>query len=164
MGADGSDTLNGGLGADDINGGAGNGDTTTYAGRDTAVNVNLGVANGDGEAGENDNVMPNVERVTGTDFNDTIIGEAAAGPSQPNIFNGGNGNDTVRGGDGNDTVNGGGGDDTVVGNGGQDSLVGGAGNDAVNGGGDGAKDNLNCGTGTDTHTADAIDVVGASCE
>ncbi len=131
------------------------------------MNVNLGVANGDGEAGENDNVHPNVERVTGTNFNDTIIGEAGAGPSQPNIFNGGNGNDTLRGGDGNDTVNGGDGDDTVVGNGGQDSLVGGSGADAVHGDvGEAtvAKDNLNCGTGVDTHTADPIDVVGASCE
>ena len=111
--------------------------------------------------------MPNVERVTGTNFNDTIIGEAGAGPSQPNIFNGGNGNDNLRGGDGNDTVNGGGGDDTVVGNVGKDSLVGGS---------RGRqrerwrarrlprKDNLNCGTGTDTYTADALDVVGASCE
>jgi Ca2+-binding RTX toxin-like protein len=177
-GQDGNDILNGGagsdtltgdtaagpFGADTINGGTGGGDTTSYAGRPAAVNVNLGVAGNDGQAGENDDVQPDVERVTGTSFNDTIIGEAAAGPSQPNIFNGGNGNDTVRGGDGNDTVNGGGGDDTVVGNAGQDSLVGGSGNDAVNAAGDGFKDNLNCGTGTDTHTADAIDFVGASCE
>jgi Ca2+-binding RTX toxin-like protein len=166
-GGSGSDTLNGGLGADDINGGAGGGDTTTYAGRDSGVSVNLGVANGDGEAGENDNVTPSVERVTGTNFDDTIIGEAGAGPSQPNIFNGGLGNDTLRGGDGNDTVNGGAGNDTVVGNAGKDSLVGGSGNDSLNGvAGEASptKDSLNCGTGVDTHIANAIDFVGASCE
>ena len=86
----------------------------------------VGGAN-DGEAGEGDNVHLSVERVTGTNFNDTIVGEAGAGPSQPNIFNGGNGDDTLRGGDGNDTVNGGAGDDLVQGNAGRDSLVGGSG-------------------------------------
>ena len=104
--------------------------------------------------------------MTGTNFNDTIIGEAAAGPSQPNIFNGGNGDDTLRGGDGNDTVNGGAGDDLVQGNAGRDSLVGGSGADAVHGAtGEAvpAKDSLNCGTGVDTFNADAIDFVGASC-
>jgi Ca2+-binding RTX toxin-like protein len=165
------DTADGPFGADIINGGTGGGDTTSYAGRPAAVDVRLGIPGGDGQAGENDDVQPDVERVTGTSFDDTIIGETTAGPSQPNIFNGGNGADLLRGGDGNDTVNGGDGADTVIGNFGQDSLVGGSGNDDVRGADlnpptrpNGYKDNLNCGTGVDTHTNDSLDFVGASCE
>jgi Ca2+-binding RTX toxin-like protein len=167
-GGAGSDTLNGGAGADDIDGGTGGGDTTTYAGRASFVFVNVdpGHVGGDGEVGENDNVRSNVERVTGTNFNDTIIGEVGPTGTNPNIWNGGNGDDTLRGGDGNDTVNGGAGDDLVQGNAGRDSLVGGSGADAVHGAtGEAvpAKDSLNCGTGVDTFNADPIDFVGASC-
>jgi Ca2+-binding RTX toxin-like protein len=180
FGAGGADTLtgdtaNGPFGADLINGGAGGGDTTSYAGRPAAVLVNVdpGHVGGDGQIAinENDDVKASVERVTGTSFADTIIGEIGVGSSQPNIFNGGAGPDTLRGGDGNDTVNGGDGADLVVGNLGTDSLVGGEGNDDLRGAPDtdaahplGYKDNLNCGTGTDTNVHDTKDFVAASCE
>jgi Ca2+-binding RTX toxin-like protein len=169
------DTANGPFGADLINGGAGGGDTTSYAGRPAAVLVNVdpGHVGGDGQIGigENDDVKASVERITGTEFADTITGEIGVGSSQPNIFNGGAGPDTLRGGDGNDTVNGGDGADLVVGNLGTDSLVGGEGNDDLRGAPDtdaahplGYKDNLNCGPGTDTNVHDTKDFVGASCE
>jgi Ca2+-binding RTX toxin-like protein len=171
IGGSGSDTLNGGVGGDDINGGAGGGDTTTYAGRATGVTVDIDNAANDGEAGENDNVRASVERITGTSHDDFIRGEVGALVSNPNIFNGGDGNDFLRGGDGNDTVNGGDGNDIVIGNFGQDSLVGGSGADDVRGADLnpptkplGYKDNLNCGTGVDIHTNDTLDVVGSSCE
>jgi Ca2+-binding RTX toxin-like protein len=170
-GGAGSDTLNGALGADDLNGGAGGGDVTTYAGRSSAVNVNVNNPDGDGQAGENDNVRASVEIITGTAFDDTLIGESGPPVSNPNTLNGGGGDDTLNGGDGNDTVNGGVGIDTVVGGKGRDSIVGGSGGDtlkALDPPGTPAtqlRDLVNCGTGVDNvFNKDPVDVIAANCE
>jgi len=81
---------------------------------------------------------------------------------------GGSGNDKVFGGDGADTATGGSGDDTVSGGLGGDTLKGGIGNDEIEGrdgddtllaSGDGERDEVKCGDGTDVAEVDLNDVV-----
>jgi Ca2+-binding RTX toxin-like protein len=107
-GGPGNDMLDGGGGADTISGGPGL-DTVDYSSRSNAVTVSLdGVAN-DGEAGEGDNVMGDVENITGGSGDDVLIGN-----EQDNVLNGGPGNDTLDGGLGADRMIGGPGNDTVT--------------------------------------------------
>jgi Ca2+-binding RTX toxin-like protein len=125
-------------GADSYNGGAGS-DFIAYSSRSAPVSVSLdGVAN-DGEAGEQDNVMPDIESVDGGQAGDVLTGDAA-----DNSLLGEDGNDTIGGGDGADQLNGGRGNDVVNGDGGNDELSGSTGTDKLNGG-----------TGDDTFTTDA---------
>lgn len=72
-----------------------------------------------------------IERVIGTEYDDTIIGN-----SRNNVIWGNGGNDGIDGGTGNDTLLGGDGNDTLWGGAGTsgDSLDGGAGNDKMGGG------------------------------
>jgi Ca2+-binding RTX toxin-like protein len=148
-------------GADTYVGGTGN-DRLCYSDRTAGVNVSLdGVAN-DGQPGENDNVGGDIEEIDGTGSNDTLIGNEL-----PNILNGGGGDDTIDGGGGNDTLYGSSGNDTVTGGAGQDTIYG----DSMLCGGtcdvgddtiyarDGEIDNVICGAGTDSVTADASDAV-----
>ena len=72
------------------------------------------------------------------------------------------GPDTVAGGAHDDSLHGGTGDDTLNGNGGGDVLNGGAGNDTIQAR-DGLVDRIDCGDGTDTVVADAVDSV-VNCE
>lgn len=125
-GMGGDDLLNGGSGADRTSGGAG-ADTATYAGRAAAVIVRIdGVAN-DGQAGEGDNVLPDVENLIGGNGNDTLVGSAAN-----NKIAGGFGNDTIRGLGGHDKMNGEGGNDTIfAADGLADTIDGGAGFDVA---------------------------------
>jgi len=103
-------------GADVITGGAGT-DTISYASRTARVVVSLdGLAN-DGEPGELDKVMLDVENVIGGAGDDTITGSAA-----DNVLDGGPGNDTIAGGAGNDTLRGGPGDDVLRGDAGDDTF------------------------------------------
>ena len=99
------DLLAGGPGNDTIDGGDGN-DTVTYASSAGPVNANLatGVGSGDG-----DDVLRNLENVTGSAFDDVITGNEVG-----NILIGGAGNDTITGGAGIDTVRGGAGDDLSI--------------------------------------------------
>ena len=150
-GGPGNDTLNGGGGPDTLVGGPGL-DTADYSDRSAPVNVNLASPGGDGEAGENDDVSGDVERVIGGSGDDTLTGNGGAnnllgGPGNDTL-EGGGGFDFLSGGPGNDTLSGG--DDTDVLNGdeGNDNLSGDAGNDTLNGGpGD---DQLDGGPGADT--------------
>ncbi|WP_434623080.1 tandem-95 repeat protein [Azospirillum sp. B2RO_4] len=103
-GAD-SDLLAGGLGNDTIDGGAGN-DTVTYADSATAVNANLATGVGTGEGND---VLRNLENVTGSAFDDVITGNSGG-----NVLLGGGGNDTITGGAGRDTIHGGAGDDLSI--------------------------------------------------
>ncbi|MCM8736710.1 tandem-95 repeat protein, partial [Azospirillum sp. A1-3] len=100
-----NDLLAGGLGNDTIDGGAGN-DTVTYADSATAVNANLATEVGTGEGND---VLRNLENVTGSAFDDTITGNSGA-----NILQGGGGKDTITGGAGTDTIRGGAGDDLSI--------------------------------------------------
>jgi Ca2+-binding RTX toxin-like protein len=183
-GGDGTDVLSGGGGADLLVGGAGGDvmsggggfDTVTYADRAAPVAVGIDDAGADGEAGENDDVRSDVERVIGGSAADTLAGSAAAnalegGPGD-DVLDGGGGADALAGGVGVDTVsyagraapvtvrlNGladdgevGEGDnvlaEVVVGGAGADTLAGGAGGDVLVG--NGGDDLLDGGPGTDT--------------
>lgn len=128
LGGDGADTLTGGLGADAMNGGAGV-DTVNYAAATSFVRVNVVTGGYGGEAvGDS---YTDIERYTGSDFNDAIIGSNA----NETLF-GGDGNDLLSGGGGVDRIFGQGGDDDMRGAGGNDRLYGSEGADAMNGGAD----------------------------
>ena len=134
LGRDGNDTLDGGSGPDVMDGGDGT-DTVSYEGRPGKVTVTLdGVAN-DGEAGEGDNVMPNVENIVGGSKGDDLVGDNSA-----------------------NTIEGAAGEDFINGNAGRDDLVGGNAPDLI-WARDGARDHINCGDDGDIAIADHDDVV-----
>ncbi len=91
----GNDTLVGGPGNDKLDGGSGI-DTAKFNGVPAAVNVDLakGTATGQGT-----DTLVNIENVIGSNFDDTIAGDASR-----NTIDGGLGNDTLDGRDGTDTV------------------------------------------------------------
>ncbi|WP_052448226.1 T1SS-143 repeat domain-containing protein [Aeromonas rivuli] len=108
-----------------------------YSGSLSGINLTLGSSQG---------------HAIGSDYNDTIIGNAV-----DNIISGGGGNDNLSGlggkdllagGDGNDTLSGGDGDDNLSGGSGTDILDGGIGNDTLIGGL--GADTLTGGAGHDT--------------
>ncbi len=156
FGQDGDDLLAGGTGADVLSGGEGN-DTATYAGRSNPISVTLDDGANDGETGEGDNVLDDVENVIGGGGANTLTGDGAA-----NTLIGGPGNDTLNGLGGDDTLTGADGDDTIAGGSGDDTIDGGAGNDTI----DGASgiDAITCGPGDDTVIASALAIVAADCE
>jgi Ca2+-binding RTX toxin-like protein len=119
----GNDTLSGGLGNDTLDGGAGS-DTANFEGALNDVNVYLkftGRQTGDGV-----DTLIGIENLTGSDFNDRLIGDAG-----DNIFVGGAGNDIIKGKGGTDQFFGGDGNDTMRGDVGDDILYGGAGVDIL---------------------------------
>ncbi|HEX8916358.1 MAG TPA: C2 family cysteine protease [Humisphaera sp.] len=161
-GGDGVDGLNGGAGddteygdndadlfyankdrgADNLFGGAG-ADWVTYldvgpAASGGGVTVSLDDWANDGHQGEGDNVHSDVENVTGTQFNDVIVGSSYANQLQgyggDDVIDGKWGDDYLDGGYGNDTLKGGVGNDTLMGQKGDDALYGGSGANVVNGG------------------------------
>jgi Ca2+-binding RTX toxin-like protein len=107
-GTGGNNLLQGGLGNDTLDGGTGT-DTASYAGATAGVTVTLaapGVAQNTLNAGTD--TLTSIENLLGSDFNDTLTGDAGA-----NKLEGGLGNDTLNGGLGNDTLDGGTGTDTA---------------------------------------------------
>jgi Ca2+-binding RTX toxin-like protein len=105
-GGDGDDILIGGAGADTLIGGAGN-DTASYETAGTGVTASLyRPADNTGDA-EGD-TYSSIENLTGSRFNDTLVGNADA-----NVLNGGAGDDLLIGYGGGDTYIGGAGTDTV---------------------------------------------------
>ncbi|QDT09622.1 Bifunctional hemolysin/adenylate cyclase precursor [Planctomycetes bacterium K23_9] len=117
-GGQGDDVLEGGIGSDVIRGGEGI-DTATYVSGNGWVKASLsdplfneGAAIGD--------TLEDIENLSGTDFNDTLEGDASA-----NILSGGLGRDELRGF---------GGDDLLLGGDGEDKLIGGLGADDLRGG------------------------------
>jgi Ca2+-binding RTX toxin-like protein len=114
-GGGGNETIVGGAGNDTIDGGGGD-DTLTYAGAATGVVVRLnhGDVPNDGFGGTD--TITGVQNITGTAFNDIIIGEVGA-----NTLTGGGGYDVLVGLDGNDVL--------VGGSGAANELYGGTGND-----------------------------------
>ena len=140
--------------------GGGGGDSISYFVRGTApLNVILdGVAN-DGRVGsEFDNVMPDVENVTGSRGPNVITGTGAGnsldGSDGNDTINGGPGFDSLSGGDGTDIINGGDDDDSMGGGAGADQLNGENGDDFLNGGTEG--DSLSGGQGGDFIFSDAV--------
>ncbi len=100
--------LVGGEGADVLDGGDGETDTADYSGSSAGVNVNLFTGLGFQGDAQGD-VLSNIEFLQGTEFNDTLIGNAS-----DNEIRGGDGVDFLRGGRGMDTVYGGAGNDVII--------------------------------------------------
>lgn len=88
-------------------------------------------------------IFYSIENLSGSNFNDTLIGTTGA-----NILWGESGNDTLDGGTGNDILYGGAGDDTLLGGANNDTLYGDDGDDQLDGGT--GNDNLIGGAGNDT--------------
>jgi Ca2+-binding RTX toxin-like protein len=146
LGGAGDDTINGAFGGDVMSGGDGT-DTVTYVTHTAPVVVTMGDGRAnDGQAGEGDDVRPDVEILEGGSGADLITGNA--------------GNNTLLGGAGDDTLFGGAGDDVLMGQGGADLLMGEGGNDvffAVDGG---TRDRINGGRGYDFAEGDfEVDVL-----
>ncbi len=117
-GGDGDDTLSGRAGNDELDGGAGT-DTADYADKVSVVSVVLNTAtnatvNVNGVA---EDVIRNIENITGGSASDILTGDSAA-----NTLNGGLGGDTLAGDAG---------DDLLIGGGGTDALNGGIGSDTA---------------------------------
>lgn len=156
-----------GLGGDDwIDGRVGDGDWVEYNSSPDAVKVDLGYAAGYGRAwgAEGNDTLVNIERVRGSEYNDTIYGDGnnnvIAGRTGDDIMNAGGGDQDIAdysgtvdqsvyvdlstgrssGYFGNDTLIGFEGivapmaNDTLVGDGGDNFLFGGYGNDSIVGG------------------------------
>jgi Ca2+-binding RTX toxin-like protein len=105
-GAD-NDVLDGGQGDDQLAGGEGS-DTASYGSAAGAVTVDLSLIGAQSTGGAGTDILNNVENLAGSDYNDTLLGNADA-----NALNGGGGDDTLAGGLGDDTLTGGSGTDTA---------------------------------------------------
>ncbi len=88
---DGNDTIHAGAGADQIDGGTGT-NTVVYDLSNEGVTVDLGTGKGSGGFAQGD-TYANIQNVTGSAFNDTLIGDA-----HDNVFDGGAGADHIDGG------------------------------------------------------------------
>ncbi len=161
FGGGGDDVITGGLGADILNGGAGV-DTVDYSTSIAGINVSLTQEYGFDGSGARDS-LAGFENVNGSNFNDTIVGNAGEntiyGNGGVDILYGSYGDDTIYGGEGNDTLFGdiqiatvNDGNDTLFGGAGNDTLIGFGGDDVLNGG-EGV-DNLWGGSGADTFVFD----------
>ena len=124
FGLGGNDTIKGGGGADAIDGGN-NTDTVDYTDSGTGVIVDLVAGAGYNGTAEGD-TYTNIENVTGSAGDDTLIGDDGA-----NVLRGYAGDDTLKGGGGADTLAGGNDDDLLKGGGGADTLNGGSGIDTA---------------------------------
>ncbi|WP_317277433.1 hypothetical protein [Kordiimonas aestuarii] len=124
LGGAGNDFLIGGDGNDSMDGGAGE-DSVSYKKSNSGVSVDLAGGTASGDIAQGDTLAA-IENVIGSDYNDTLTGNAGA-----NVLIGGMGADSLSGGTGNDTLLGGNGDDTLDGGDGEDYLFGGAGNDQL---------------------------------
>ena len=104
--------------------GGGGADELDYSAATAGVVVNLTTGQAMATGG-----VSGIANVTGSDFDDTLIGSAAdntlLGGTGNDILLGGGGNDTLTGGTGADILVGGSGADTFAGNGGDDILIGG---------------------------------------
>ena len=112
----------GGLGNDTINGGGGV-DTVEYNFVGSGVIVNL--TTGSSSGGGGNDIISNIESISGSVFDDTLIGN-----DLDNVLDGGNGSDTLDGGKGSDILIAGGSTDQ-----GENHLNGGMGNDVLIAGG-----------------------------
>jgi Ca2+-binding RTX toxin-like protein len=106
-------------------GGSSSGSTTSPAG----VTLILDDRANDGAAGEGDDVGSDIEVITGSAGDDTIVAGAV-----DNQIEGYGGKDRIEGGDGDDKIGGGAGDDVIGGGAGKDELRGGGDNDQIDGG------------------------------
>lgn len=154
VGLDGTDIFNEGSapnGADFFNGSGGQ-DRVNYGARTNPVRVTMSdLAPNDGEAGEGDNVDPNVNDITGGSGSDVL-----AGASGPNVIDGRAGNDSISGL---------GGIDRLIGGSNPDRLFGGTGNDTLETADNVADEAMACEAGdADVLNRDLKDVEASGCE
>ena len=119
--ADPGDTFSGGEGIDRLD----------YTARFAPLNLTLDGVADDGEAAEGDNLLPDLETVTGGDGNDNL--RAFAGSQ---TLNGSGGNDLIFAGEGDDSISPGEGDDMAFGESGNDQIFSSNGADLADGGDD----------------------------
>jgi Ca2+-binding RTX toxin-like protein len=100
FGLEGADTLDGGQGSDLVDGGAGEGDLVSFAEGGPAATVDL--AAGLATQGGDTDLLVGIEGAIGSDFNDSLLGDAVA-----NELRGLGGNDLLYGGLGADRLTGG---------------------------------------------------------
>ena len=126
-GLGGNDTLTGGAGNDRIDGGAGN-DTATFETAANGVNVSLAVS-GQQNTGDGADTLVSIENLTGSRFNDVLIGNGGANWIYGSIggddqFFGGGGSDYLFGAPfGDNYLDGGSGADRMEGHAGNDTYV-----------------------------------------
>ena len=126
IGGGGDDLLLGGAGTDTIDGGEGN-DTNSFEDIGTGVEADVGA--GTAEYGNISETFVNIENLTGSNFDDTLVGDI-----DDNVLTGLDGNDTLIGLGGDDELSGGAGDDFLSGGSGDDIIAGGGGTDIIDGG------------------------------
>jgi Ca2+-binding RTX toxin-like protein len=141
LGNNGGDTLFGGLGDDAFDGGVGF-DSADFSATGVSMTIDLTAQTATGNGND---TLVNIERIVGSNVDDTILG-SAAGES----FLGGAGNDSLSGLGGADTLNGGAGNDTLLGGDDADTLIGGSDNDVLQG--NAGNDTLDGESGSDTLT------------
>jgi Ca2+-binding RTX toxin-like protein len=107
FGGAGNDVISGGAGNNILDGGTGN-DTVSYADSIAGVVVNLNTNTVQNSFGGTDTLI-SIENITGSSFNDVLIGN-----NEANVLQGGEGNDTLDGGAGNDLLIGGKGNDIYL--------------------------------------------------
>ncbi len=105
-GGAGNDLIIGGSGSDSLSGGEGV-DFVSFGDLEELVHVDL--RTGIATSGADVDTLSGIENISGTEFNDTLIGDAGH-----NVIIGGTGADRLHGGDGNDTLEGGAGNDTFI--------------------------------------------------
>jgi Ca2+-binding RTX toxin-like protein len=172
-GGAGDDSLEGGFSTDSVSGGSGNDTISVLAGEfsdsvDGGADIdtldlsdivsNGSIVNLDTETWRLNpnfgglNPITSIERVLGTQLDDTVIGssvdETIVGNDGDDSARGSGGDDSVLGGDGDDTLFGNAGDDTLRGGGDDDSLLGAGGEDRMFG--DSGDDTLRAGGGDDS--------------
>lgn len=125
FGNGGDDTIEGGNGNDALDGGAGI-DTVSYETAATAVTVSLAITAQQDTLSAGLDTLSNFENLIGSDFNDTLTGNAGAnvlmGGARNDVLDGGAGADTLFGGNGNDILEGGTGADVLDGGNGVDTA------------------------------------------
>lgn len=141
-GDEGPDRLKGGSGGDWFRGGPGD-DHVVYWGQTKPVRIRVGNGPNDGTAGEQDDVLKDVESISGGKGDDIIVGTDNPYQGQAYKIFGNAGNDQLAGGT---------------------NLFGGEGDDSLDTTQDRVRNNMDCGPGIDSVLASLSDNVFASCE
>lgn len=111
-----NNNIHAGSGNNILDGGAGN-DLLVYLKATGGILLNLGLTTAQNTGGSGIDTIRNFERVSGSNYNDKLIGDGAA-----NTLYGNAGDDRLNGGDGNDVLIGGSGTDTLIGGAGADRF------------------------------------------
>jgi Ca2+-binding RTX toxin-like protein len=158
-------------------------DSVNYRLRRHSIHVTVGAGRDDGEAGERDQIGPNIHGIQAGDGADVLVGGPGAddldGADGRDVLKGRGGDDTLEGdsliinlehtadrlygGPGDDTMKGGSGPDLFLAGPGEDSVMAGPGDDRVRAD-DGQMDFVGCGDGKDSVDKDDRDLLNPDCE